>query len=136
VFTLTVLSASGNDAVAAVPIAVVLAGKRKAGAAWRATANLQDLAYLARRRRNEKRDDSRSWVLTGDASGGDWCRRRRLSPAVGLAAATLATGILVARGNREGGSRALEKEKKEVCHRSVVVGVVTGIPGPPEWVRR
>ena len=70
---------------------------------WRATAELRDLAYLARTRRNEKRDDSQSWVLVGDPSGGDWRRRRRVSPVVGLAAVASAAGILVDRGSGEGG---------------------------------
>ena len=56
------------------------------------------------REKNEKGDNSGSWVLAGDASSRDWCRRRRVLPAVGLAAATLVVGILVA---REKGGRVL-----------------------------
>ncbi|QCE11552.1 hypothetical protein DEO72_LG10g2785 [Vigna unguiculata] len=44
----------------------------------------------------------RERVLAGDASGGDWRRWRRVSPAVRLAAAALADGILVAREKRGG----------------------------------
>jgi len=61
------------------------------------------------RERNEKGDDSRSWVLADDASVGGWCRRRRVSPAVGLAAAASAPGIVVARGNGERVSRTKEE---------------------------
>ena len=39
------------------------------------------------RRINENGEDLGSWVLTGDASGGGWRRRRRVSPAAGCAVA-------------------------------------------------
>jgi len=42
-------------------------------------------------------DDSGSWVLAGDASDVGWRRRRRVSPAVGLAAVAPAAGVLVVR---------------------------------------
>ena len=74
-------------------------------------------SHLARGRRSEKGDDSRSWVLVGDASVGGWCRRRRASPSVGLAAAASAPGIVVARGNGERVSCIEEGEKKEACRR-------------------
>jgi len=70
---------------------------------WRATAELRDLAYLSRKRRDEKRDDSRRWILTGGASGGDWRRRRwRLSPVVGRALVAPAAGAVGACGDVEG----------------------------------
>ncbi|QCD91629.1 hypothetical protein DEO72_LG4g2596 [Vigna unguiculata] len=70
-------------------------------------------SHLARGRRSEKGDDSQSWFLAGDASVGGWCRRRRASPSVGLAAATRAPGIVVARGKwRKGLARDGEERKK------------------------
>jgi len=48
------------------------------------------------REKKEKGNDSGSWILAGDASGGGWRRRRHVSPAVGLAAAAPAAGVLVA----------------------------------------
>ncbi|QCD80487.1 hypothetical protein DEO72_LG2g808 [Vigna unguiculata] len=82
-------------------------------------------SHLARGRRSEKGDDSRSWVLAGDASVGGWCRRRRASPSVGLAAAARAPGIVVVRGKwRKGLARDGEEKKKGRC---VVTGIVTGV---------
>ena len=78
-------------------------------------------SHLARGRRNEKGDDSRSWVLAGDAPVGGWCRRRRASPAVGLAAAASAPGIMVARGNGERVSRIGEEKKIGVSPASMGV---------------
>jgi len=56
--------------------------------------------------KNENREDSRSWVLAGDAFGDGWRRRRRVSPAVELTTVAPAAGVLMARW-----LETLEKEK-------------------------
>jgi len=47
--------------------------------------------------KNENGDNSRSWVLAGDTSGGGWRRRRRVSPAVELVVVAPTAGVLMAR---------------------------------------
>jgi len=71
---------------------------------------LQHKDYLAREKKREERQFAK---LSSRRRCFRWwlASRRRVSPAVGLATAAPAAGILVARGNGEG-SRALEKEEK------------------------